>query len=196
MTDDYGVTPTGFVRKPFTAILADLEARIRANLGDDIDLLPHTLFYQLLEACGYEIALIWDSLEDLYYSGYIEFATGISLDYLIALLTIRRKAATSATGTVSFSRNPSGQTVTIPKGTRVATPGPENIVYQTMQTAYLTDTSVSVPIIAMVPGASGNVAPATITRLIDPISSVTGVSNPVATTGASTRRVMRSSGTG
>lgn len=179
---DYGVTASGFIRKPFTAIMADIEAFLRARSGDDIDLSPHTMTYQMLEACGYEIAKIWDALEDDYYNGYIEFATGISLDHLAALLTTRRKSATLATGTVVLSRNAPGQTITVPKGTRVATQDLA-LVYQTTQTADLTDLSVSIPIVALAPGASGNVAPATITRLIDPISGVTGVSNSVATTG-------------
>jgi len=182
MTGEYGVTTSGFVRKPFTAIMADIEAFLRAKFGDDIDLSPHTLAYQMLEACGYEIAKIWDALEDDYYNGYIEFATGISLDHLVALLTTRRKSATPATGTVVLSRNAPGQTITVPKGTRVATQDLA-LVYQTTQTADLTDLSVSIPIVALAPGASGNVAPATITRLIDPISGVTSVSNPVATIG-------------
>jgi len=179
---DYGVTPTGFVRKPFTAILADYEARARATLGDDIDLQPHTPFYQMLESVAYESALIWDLLEDLYYSGYVDFATGDSLDHLVALLGIRRKAATRAEGTVLFSRSAAGSIVTIPTGTRVATQDLA-LVYQTTQTADLTDLSVSVPVIAVDPGAAGNVAPATITRLVDPISGVTSVTNVDATSG-------------
>lgn len=182
MTTDYGVTPTGFVRKPFTAILADYEARARAALGDDIDLQPHTPFYQLLESVAYETALIWDLLEDLYYNGYIDFATGNSLDHLVALLGIRRKAATPAEGAVLFSRPAPGQTITIPAGTRVATQDLA-LVYQTTQTADLTGTSVSVPVIAVAPGAAGNVAPTTIIRLVDPISGVTAVTNPGATSG-------------
>ena len=179
---DYGVTPAGFVRKPFTAVLADYEARARATLGDDIDLQPHTPFYQLLESVAYETALIWDLLEDLYYNGYIDFATGGSLDHLVALLGIRRKVATPAKGTVLFSRLAAGTIVTIPTGTRVATQD-LTLVYQTTQTADLTDLSVSVPVIAVDPGAAGNVAPATITRLVDPLSGITAVANPAATSG-------------
>lgn len=182
MTDDYGVTPTGFVRKPFTAILANYEARARAILGDDIDLQPHTPFYQLLESAAYEIALVWDLLEDLYYSGYIDFASGSSLDHLVALLGIRRKAATRATGVVTLSRASSGQTITIPAGTRVATQDLA-LVYQTTETADLSDLSVSVPVIAVAPGAAGNVAPGTITRMMDPISGITAITNPEATAG-------------
>lgn len=179
---DYGVTPAGFVRKPFTAILADYEARARAALGDDIDLQPHTPFYQLLESVAYETALIWDLLEDLYYNGYIDFATGNSLDHLVALLGIRRKVATPAGGAVLFSRPAPGPILTIPAGTRVATQD-LSLVYQTTQTADLTDLSVSVPVIAVDPGAAGNVAPATVTRLVDPLSGITTVSNPEAITG-------------
>lgn len=182
MTEEYGVTTSGFVRKPFTAIMADLEAFLRAKFGDDIDLSPHTPFYQLLESVAYETALIWDLLEDLYYNGYIDFATGDSLDHLVALLGVRRKAATRAEGTILFSRSAAGSIVTIPAGTRVATQDLA-LVYQTTQTADLTDLSVSVPVIAVDPGAAGNVAPGTITRLVDPISGVTSVTNVDATSG-------------
>jgi Uncharacterized homolog of phage Mu protein gp47 len=68
----------------------------------------------MLESVAYESALIWDLLEDLYYSGYVDFATGDSLDHLVALLGIRRKAATRAEGTVLFSRSAAGSIVTIP----------------------------------------------------------------------------------
>ena len=179
---DYGVTPSGFVRKPFTVILADYEARARATLGDDIDLQPHTPFYQMLESVAYENALIWDILEDIYYSGYIDFATGDSLDHLVALLGVLRKPATRAEGTILFSRSAAGSTVTIPTGTRVATQDLA-LVYQTTQTVDLIGLSVSVPVIAVDTGAAGNVAPATITRLVDPISGVTSVTNTDATSG-------------
>ena len=100
---------------------------------------------------------LWLMAEDIYYSGFIQFATGESLDKAVALLGIRRKPATRATGIVTFRRStPATSDIIIPAGTRVAT-ADESIVFRTTQAVTLTagSTSVDAPIEAVEPGSAG-----------------------------------------
>jgi uncharacterized phage protein gp47/JayE len=66
MSDSYGVTPTGFVRKPFDKILADIEARQKALIGDDWDAPAGTPSGDLNRIYAEEIAQVWEVAEATY----------------------------------------------------------------------------------------------------------------------------------
>jgi uncharacterized phage protein gp47/JayE len=182
----YGVTDSGFITKPFSAILEELKQRAKLYLGE-IDLSEDSDFLAFLKTIAYDIDSLWQLLEDAYYAGYIDFATGQNLDRLVAILGIRRKQAAKATGTVTFSRStPATSDIVIPAGTRVAT-ADESVVFQTTEEVVLQQgqTSVDAAIEAVEPGSQGNVAANTITKLVDPISGIESVNNTSPTSGGS-----------
>jgi uncharacterized phage protein gp47/JayE len=179
----YGVTTNGFISKDFDAILEDYKQQAKQRYGDDIDLTPSSPLYEILATAAYREAVLWQVLEDAYYAGYIDFATGQSLNDVVALIGFTRIPAAKATGTVTFSRStPASQDITIPAGTRVAT-SDESVVFKTTDAITLQtgNTSVDASIEADQPGSSGNVAANTITKIIDPISGIESVNNSVAT---------------
>ncbi len=183
----YGVTADGFVIKSYTAILDSLKNLAKQHLGNDIDLGENSRLLRFLQVVAYIIDEAWQLGEDVYYSAFIDTATGASLDLLASLVGFVRKQATKATGTVTFSRStPAGSDITIPAGTRVAT-GDESVVFRTTQVATLAagTTSVDVPIEAVEAGSTGNVAANTITKIVDPISGIEAVNNTNPTTGGS-----------
>jgi hypothetical protein len=61
----YGLTSTGFVRKPLEQILADIEARQRATIAEDIDQSTESIVGQLNGIVAREISLPWEALEDV-----------------------------------------------------------------------------------------------------------------------------------
>lgn len=182
---DYGIVSTGFNRKDMDEILADFETRLKAELGDNFDLRAHTAFYEFVETLAYETTLLWQTLEALYYSGYVEFASGDSLDALAALLGIARRPATEATGVVTFSRSAAGDIIQIPAGTRVATT--TGILFETTVLSALEGTEVTVAVAAIDPGTAGNVGAGTITTIPNPISGVESVTNASPTSGGTDR---------
>ena len=182
---EYGVTSSGFIPKPFSVILEELKLLAKQELGDDIDLSENSRLLRFLEIVAKREDELWQLAEDIYYSGFVQFATGESLDRVVALLGIRRKQATRAKGYVRFSKSgPTWFEIYIPKGTRVATQD-GSVVFRTTQDAILpgATTYVDVPIEAVEPGSQGNVAANTITKLVDPISGIESVTNPEPTTG-------------
>jgi len=182
---EYGVTSSGFIPKPFSVILEELKQLAKREFGEDIDLSENSRLLRFLEIIAKREDELWQLAEDIYYSGFVQFATGESLDRVVALLGIRRKQATRATGIVTFSRStPATSDITIPAGTRVAT-SDESVVFQTTEAVILQtgQTQAEAPIEAVEPGAKGNVPANTITKLVDPISGIESVTNPEPTTG-------------
>jgi len=181
-----GVDASGFTAKTYNEIIADMQNRAKNEYGLDIDLSDTSPLSEFLRSIAQEEALLWQVLEDVYYSAYIDFATGVNLDRVAALLGVTRKPATKATGTVTFSRStPASSDIYIPLGTRVSTSGDNPIIFETTQGVTLTagSTSVDAPIQAVEAGTAGNVAANTITVIVDPISGIESVNNSSPTTG-------------
>ena len=182
---DYGVTAKGFIIKPYSVILGELKLLAQQYFGEDIDLSENSRFLRFLEIIAKREDELWQLAEDVYYSGYIDFATGQSLDYIAALVGYKRVPARRATGTVVFSRTtPAPNDIIIPAGTRVATPD-RSVVFQTTEAVVLKagQTQIEAPIEAVVPGSCGNVSANTITRIVNPISGIESVNNPEPTSG-------------
>jgi len=181
----YGVTSTGFRPKPFSVILEELKQLAKQEFGEDIDLSENSRLLRFLEIVAKREDELWQMAEDAYYAGFIDFATGSSLDFLAALVGYKRIEARRASGSVTFSRStPATTDIIIPRGTRVAT-ADGSVVFKTTEAVVLTagSTSVDAPIEAVEAGANGNVAANTITKIVDPISGIESVNNENPTSG-------------
>lgn len=181
---DYGVTENGFVLKPYEAILEEVQNRLKANLGDDIDLSDNSFLGQMAASLAYEIAGFWQVLEAVYTSAYLSTAAGDNLDAVSAVMGLTRTTAVAAIGTVTFSRSEAATVdIDIPLGTRVSNQD-TSIIFATTEKATLAAgaTSVNVPVDAKVPGANSNVAIGAITNMVDTIAGIETVTNVAATT--------------
>jgi hypothetical protein len=88
----------------------------------------------LMEALSKEIALLYAQLNLAYDSGFLESATGSSLDRVVALLGLQRYRAGRPMGTVTFRRRAgSPGNITIPPGTPI-TDAANKILYHTIET--------------------------------------------------------------
>lgn len=88
----------------------------------------------LVEAVAREVSVAYTQLNLGYESGFLESATGGSLDRVVALLGYRRYVAGRPVGTVRFSRRTgSPGEVTIPAGTPVAD-AKDTVRYETVET--------------------------------------------------------------
>lgn len=88
-----------------------------------------------------------------------------------------------ATGKVTFNGS-STKNILIPTGTRVTTSDTPPVVFETVVdgTILIGQTSVSIPVTAIVSGSSGNVISGSVAKLIGTIQGVTSVTNPLSFT--------------
>lgn len=88
----------------------------------------------LVEAMSKELAILYTQLNLAYDSGFVDTATGSSLDRVVALLGYSRFLAGRPVGSVRFSRRAgSPGSITIPAGTPV-TDAEDKIRYETIET--------------------------------------------------------------
>ncbi|MFI9379625.1 baseplate J/gp47 family protein [Kutzneria sp. NPDC052558] len=75
----------------------------------------------LLRAVAHEMSAMYAQMDQAYRRGFIDEATGVALDNVVALLGVQRKAALPAKGVITFYRKRiTDARVSIPAGARVA----------------------------------------------------------------------------
>jgi uncharacterized phage protein gp47/JayE len=167
---DYGVTPAGFVVKPFADILNAKLDLAGSAFGPDIDLRSTSALRKILDVASAEDQEHWKALEGAYYANFISTAIGDALDVLGDDLGLQRQNQ-QATGQVTFTlaNEAPGRTYTLPIGTLVETAAPV-IRFRTTDTATLSSAqrTATLPATAVLPGAGGNIAASAIIQ-IDPI---------------------------
>lgn len=116
----------------------------------------------------------------------VKSKAGADLDDFLVLFSITRFAALRATGVATFSRpSPADRDYPIPAGAQVTTASGPQVVFATTVPAVLakTQTSVDVPIQAVVGGAVGNLSSGELTLLATPVDGVASVTNVGPTSG-------------
>lgn len=92
----YGVTETGFIRKPLSVIKAELEALFKASFGD-INTEADSVFGQMIGILSEQFDLQWQMAEHVYLSQYPASAFGVSLDNVASLTGLTRLGALPST---------------------------------------------------------------------------------------------------
>jgi uncharacterized phage protein gp47/JayE len=172
------------VRKAYPEITSDLLDRVAA--GTDLtNFNVGSVIRTLLEAYGAVAADLNGLAFDVLAQGFLESATGIYLDAKAAELGVTRHPACAVEGTVRFYRNlPKNANVPVSAGTLVSTfedAAGKAYRYVTTAAAVLASGQVRVvaPVQALDTGATANVGPGSIRKLVNPIPGIDGVENPV-----------------
>ena len=135
----------------------------------------------LAETIALEIARLYAQLEVIYQSGFVDTATGRSLDNVVALLGVTRIEGGRPTGEIEFTRSPGSRgIVTIPSGTRVITVD-GNVEYETTETVTLLEGQSIIRASARDLEANDPVAAGSLTVLPVPITGISSVTNPSPT---------------
>lgn len=137
-TTIYGLTSAGFVAKPQSQIVLEIQTALQAVFGQNVNLGPESNLGQLVGIISEREALIWQLAEAVYASQYPGGAEGTSVDNILALNNLRRLPA-SPTRT---SQNTLTQTngITLFGLVLFGTPGtliPAGSIIQTNQTPAL-----------------------------------------------------------
>lgn len=91
--NEYGVTPTGFVRKRLDVILDEMHADLSEGFGINTRLNPHSYLNVLLTDIADKIAELWEVSQDCYDAMYPFSAEGLSLDNAAQFGGITREEA-------------------------------------------------------------------------------------------------------
>lgn len=154
------------------------------------DFNPGSVAGTILRSVAREIKLLYEQMDQAYRRGFIDIATGIALDNVVALLGVSRTPAQKARGFIQFSVKQAKSTdIVIPIGTRVADDGGREFITlsvsgsQSDAVLAAGDLTVSVPVEAVIAGPSGNVNANTITLMPTPPPGIAGVTNSDITEG-------------
>jgi uncharacterized phage protein gp47/JayE len=112
-----------------------LESELQNEFGADIDLTESSVFATLADVLATVLANNQEeSLQDVYQSAFLETATGVDLERVVAIVGIQRRAAIHATGTERFTSNdPVLQDFNIQNGTTVQTGGSQPTTFETTE---------------------------------------------------------------
>lgn len=138
------------------------------------------------EAIGREIATVFGEINDAYSAGFIDTATGKSLDLVVSILNVVRKSKEFATGLVTFFRDPAiaDGNITIPEGISLSTAkGEATFVTTEQRTLQRGQARIDVPVSATAgsKGAAGVVAAGAINTLQQAITGIAKITNFDAT---------------
>jgi len=116
-----------------------LEQELQDQFGADIDLTESSVFSTLISTLAAVLAENQEkSLQDVYQSAFLDTATGIDLERIVALIGLQRRQATHATGVQRFlASGKVTQDYVIQRGTTVQTGGGEPIEFETTDVTIL-----------------------------------------------------------
>lgn len=98
-----GLTANGFERKRLADIKTEIEDALKLAFGENIDLIPQSVFGQIIGVLSERESLEWQTLENTYNAFYPSTAQGNSLSELVLLNAIQRQDATKSTSPVTLT---------------------------------------------------------------------------------------------
>jgi uncharacterized phage protein gp47/JayE len=111
-----------FQKPGFQAIYGALESDLRRRAPALTDWEEGSVVRSLFESFAVEMATLYEQMDLVYQAGYVDTATGPSLDRVVAVLGITRNEPDFATGTATFERDPGASAeVVVPAGTLLTT---------------------------------------------------------------------------
>lgn len=174
-------------------ILTILMNNAKVEFGDDLNddqLAVIQTFYRPVAAL---LADIQGDLADVLDSAQLEYAEGIALDLLVALIGVNRKPAYPSEGEATFSRSTTADVnYTIPQGTVLQTDAVDPIRFRTTEKAVLqsgTTQATGVSVEADEPGTGSNVGANTLTVMTDAPAGIEAVTNPSQTYGGENEEI-------
>lgn len=170
---DFGIVETGFNRKRYLDIRADLQSRARANFGENIITDTDKPLGKFIDLQAWALSELWEQLENTYNSIAIDTATGTALDRIVKYKGIRRRNETIATVNMTITGN-SGTVV--PLGFIVSKE--DGTTYTNLQEGTIPqEGSIQLPFVCTYGGSRGNANVGAINLIVTPITGINGVTN-------------------
>jgi uncharacterized phage protein gp47/JayE len=178
-----------FEPKTFDQIFEEMRDRTPSRISDfEEGSVARTLY----ESFAFELALLYEQMQQVYQAGFVDSANGSHLDRVVAVLGIKRGEPDFAMGAVTFERDLGiDETIEIPIGFLVSTSEDSEETpkksYQTIETRALEKTvsQVEVRVQAMQRGEEQATAVNTIQVMPQPLPGIKAITNeqPIRFTG-------------
>lgn len=167
-----------FTPRKYKDIFDEMRAMSQVVTDFEIGSVARTMY----ESFAFEMALLYEKMQLVYLSAYVDTAQANQLDQVVAVLGIQRSQPDFAEGIVSFQRDGAGQEIVVPIGTLVATEESstgEKKVYQTTKEGLLgaTATSVDVQVRGIARGEEFESAAETVIVMPRPVPGIKFVNN-------------------
>lgn len=172
-----------FEQKNFTQIFEAMRDRTVSTVSD---FQTGSVVRTLYESFAYEMAILYEQMQRVYLSAYVDTAEEMELDKVVAILGIKRGEPDYATGMVTFDRDLGlDENITIPIGTLVTTEDTEESpkkAYKTIEVQIIppTETFIKVRVQAIQPGETEVTKVGTVKIMPQPVPGVKTVDNPEA----------------
>jgi hypothetical protein len=164
-TAGFGMTPSGYIPKPFARLLAEKLALAQGLMGENVDLTSGSPLRKIIEVQALEDARFWAVLAGLADDAFVATAQGDALSRHGEELGLPRPYL-AARGTVTLALTgtlPQGVTeVTLPLGARMLTEDRAHHVYldQTVRLSAAQPSAPQARVVAFYPGPDHNLDPA------------------------------------
>lgn len=182
-----------FEPKKFEEIYTSMVQKSQEKVPTLTDFQVGSVIRTIYESFAYEIGILYEQLNQVYLSAFIDSAEGSQLEMLVALLGIQRGLPDFAEGTVTFQRDLGTDIIEIPVGTLVTTEDSEKSpkkAYTTIESKIFTANleTVEVKIQAVERGEKQVTKEETINIMPLPIPGIKSVINksPIQFTGKKT----------
>lgn len=183
MNENWGLTERGFLRPSYSDLLDAFEVKAKELFGSTVNLSVRSPLGIFLRIFAWFAGLAWQLAEDVYNSGFIDTAAGVSLARLGAFIGIRLLAAQKATGTIQITGDPGAA---IYAGFIVQARNNQRFV--TLEDVVIgPGGTVTVAVQAYEAGPDGNVGAGEIDTVITPLAAAIAVTNLEATVGGRNR---------
>lgn len=174
----YGVTEQGFIRKTKSEIIRDMKDRASSLLGPDTDLSESSEdgLRILMQADLFDE--VWQKIEDVFYSNFLETSFGVSLDRVVAEGGVERAKPKRSIVPLRFEGVPDS-----PIEVGIISQTPQGIQFITIESGViLGDGFGTVLAQAIQFGVIGNVEANSITEINTPKNGILSVTNPESAT--------------
>ena len=175
---DFGLTDKGLRRKRYIDVLHTMEERAKELFGENINLTERSPLGLFLRVTAWSIGIVWQVVEDVYNSAFVDTAEGHNLDRVALYIGITRRSAVRATGTITFTGD---NNTVIEEGFLAETE--DGIQFTTTEEVTIVTGTAEAEIKAVEPGTTGNVPAGTITEIVNPIEGLDSITNAVGTEG-------------
>ncbi|OLT60051.1 baseplate J/gp47 family protein [Moorena bouillonii] len=169
-----------FEKKGFAQLFEAMQSRTPPTLTDFQE---GSVVRTLYESFAWELAVLYEQMQRVYLSGFVDTAEGIDLDKVVAILGIKRGEPDYATGKVTFTRDLGiDEDIFIPKGTLVTTEDTQESpkkAYKTIEEGKISkdQTTAQVRVQALRRGKTEETEAETIVVMPQPVVGVKSVNN-------------------
>lgn len=169
----------GFTRPQYDEIVSDLTVQWLQYFGADSNTTTHSVAGVLIRILAFFFDTIYQLIEVVYRAGFVDTATGVSLDRIGSTFGVTRNALSQAMVILHFTGK---QGYVVPVGTLFKTVN--ELSYQLSENVVLDNNGNGQALAyATTFGAISNVSPNTITVQAEPVEDIITVTNPLAATG-------------